>query len=105
MIPRKQTILQFLKTSMETFFSKNSDIVKKWAEHFRSVLSGRQWIVEDIEIVNKNIRKLNISVEEISVVETQRVIGEMKDNKTAAINYIPEELLEANIEATTIYTA
>lgn len=44
-------------------------------------------------------------MEEISVVETQRVIGEMKDNKIAAINFIPEELLEANIEATTIYTA
>lgn len=43
-------------------------------------------------------------MEEISVVEIQRVIGEMKDN-TAAVNYIPEELLEANIEATTIYTA
>lgn len=80
--------------------------MKKWAEHFRSLLSGRYpYSPLDIEIVNKNIRKLNISVEEISVVETQRVIGEMKDNKTAAINYIPEELLEANFEATTIYTA
>lgn len=50
------------------------------------------------------MRKLNISVEKIhvSVVEIQRVIGEMKDNKTAAENYIPEMLLEANIEATTI---
>lgn len=38
----------------------------------------------------------------VSVVEIQRVIGEMKDNKTAAVNYIPERLLEANIEATTI---
>lgn len=50
------------------------------------------------------MRKLNISVEKIhvSVVEIQRVIGEMKDNKTAAVNYIPEGLLEANVEATTI---
>lgn len=48
------------------------------------------------------MRKLNISVEEISVVEIQRVIGEMKGNKTAAVNDTPEELLEANIEATTI---
>lgn len=44
-------------------------------------------------------------MDEISVVEIQRVIGEMKGNKTAAVNYIPEELLEANIEVTTIYTA
>lgn len=46
------------------------------------------------------MRKLNISVKEISVVEILKVIGEMKDNNAAGLNDIPAELLKANIEAT-----
>lgn len=44
-----------------------SDIVKRWAEHFRSVLNrGNSYQPLTIEIDNKNVRKLDIGVEEIN---------------------------------------
>lgn len=42
-------------------------MVKRWTEHFRSVLSRRDpYQPPDIEIDNKNVRKLDIGVEEIN---------------------------------------
>nr|XP_034311369.1 uncharacterized protein LOC117684225 [Crassostrea gigas] len=81
--------------------SKDSDIMKRWAEHFKSVLNrGDPYQPPDID--NENVTELDISVEEISLVEIQKAIRKMKDNKAAGVDDIPAELLKADIEATSI---
>lgn len=56
-----------VKNQHGNILSKDSDMVKRWTEHFRSVLSIRDpYQPPDIEIDNKNVRKLDIGVEEIN---------------------------------------
>lgn len=81
--------------------SKDSDIMKRWAEHFRSVLN-RGDPCQPPDIDNENVTELDISVEEISLMEIQKAIRKMKDNKAAGVDDIPAELLKADIEATSI---
>ena len=81
--------------------SKESDIMNRWAEHFRSVLNrGDPTQPPAIDIDNNNIEELDISVEEISAEEIQAAIRKLKNNKAAGVDNIPAELLKADIEAT-----
>ena len=82
--------------------SKESDIMNRWDEHFRSVLNrGDPTQPPAIDIDNNvNMEELDISVEEISVEEIQVAIRKLKNNKAAGVDNIPAELLKADIEAT-----
>ena len=80
--------------------SKESDIMNRWAEHFRPVLNrGDPNQPPAIDIDNNNKEELDINVEEISVDEIQAAIRKMK-NKAAGVDNIPAELLKADIDAT-----
>lgn len=92
-----------VKDQHGNILSMCSDIVKRWAEHFRSILNrGNPYQPLAFEIDNKNVRKLDISVEELSVAKIQKAIRKMKYNKAEGEDDIPAELLKANIETTSI---
>lgn len=90
-----------VKDQQGNILSKNSDIMERWAEHFKAVLNrGNPSQPPDIDTDNNNIEELNINVQEITLYEIQNAIRKMKDNKAAGIDDIPAELLKADIEAT-----
>lgn len=79
--------------------SKENDILKRWAEHFKSVLNrGDPDSPPNINLENNDVPELDIDIEVISKGEIEKAIRCLKNNKAAGVDNIPAELLKADLE-------
>jgi translation initiation factor 2 alpha subunit (eIF-2alpha) len=74
--------------------------MKRWAEHFRSVLNTGNPTQLPIIDIDDDLEELDINIDEINVEEIKKAIKKMKNNKAAGSDNIPAELLKVNITAT-----
>jgi hypothetical protein len=92
--------LSVVKDHNGNVLSKDSDIMKRWAEHFRSVLNRGNPTQLPIIDIDNDLEELDINIDEINEEEIRKDIKQLKNTKAAGIDNIPAELLKADITAT-----
>ena len=88
-----------VKSKNGNILTKDSDIKKRWKEHFDEILN-RPDPSEPALIDTDNIEELNIDTGPPTIQEIKLALREMKSGKAPGIDNITTEILKADIETT-----